>query len=55
MVFDGSRAEYFIEKARQVRVLAEHTRDKRLKEEYEAIAVQYEHLAAGVRSGLLSR
>jgi hypothetical protein len=50
MVFDGSRADYFAEKARQVRELANHTHDKGLKKEYEAMEVQYEHLAAEIRS-----
>jgi hypothetical protein len=53
MAFDGSRADYFTEKARQVRVLASQTHVEVLKEEYEAMAVQYDRLATAVRSGLL--
>ena len=46
MAFDSSRADYLTEKAREVREWASRTRGKILKEEYEAIAMQYEHLAA---------
>ena len=47
-----SRADYYTEKARQVRELASHTRSRVLKTEYEAMAVLYDHLAAEFRSDL---
>ena len=54
MASDGSRAQYFSEKARQAREIAAGTRNRILRGEYEAIAEQYERLSAQAGSGLVS-
>jgi hypothetical protein len=46
MAGDGSRAEYFREKAREVRKKAENAWDPALRGEYEILVQLYERLAA---------
>ena len=50
MAQDGSRAQYYRERGRQVRAIAIRTRDADVKYEYEQIAMQYERLAAQVET-----
>ena len=45
MTINGPSAEYYAGKAQQVRELAKAAHGKGLREEYEAIAEQYEQLA----------
>ena len=53
MAVDGSRAQYYRQRARYARDLAERTVMPELKEEYERIAAQYEKLAQQFEGGRL--
>jgi hypothetical protein len=55
MALNGSRSQYYSNKARQVRELANSTRDKEVREEYESIASQYEVLAQQAEEEKISR
>ena len=54
MVIDGPSAQYYAGRAERVREIAKGIRGKGLKEEYEAIAVQYDHLAIQAELDALS-
>jgi hypothetical protein len=54
LALDGSRAEYYREKARHVRALADNAVSPGLKQEYSEIAEQYDRLARQVEEGKLS-
>lgn len=54
MAYDGSRAQYYRDKARQVRELARGVWNAVLKDEYEQIAKEYERLARQAEAGLIS-
>ncbi len=51
MVTDGPSAQYYAGRAQRVREIAKGIRGKGLKEEYEAIADQYERLARLAETG----
>jgi hypothetical protein len=55
MALDGSQAQYYRDKARHVRELANgNLMVPALKEEYEALAEEYERLADQAESGAAS-
>ncbi len=54
MITDGPSAQYYAGRAQEVRAIAKGIHGKGLKEEYEAIAEQYDRLAIQAESGTLS-
>jgi hypothetical protein len=55
MGFDGSRAEYYRQRAAEIRALAAKCKLPDIKWQLEMVAQQYEDLAFSVDSGTLSR
>lgn len=55
MAFDGSRVQFYRDKARQIRGLADACLLPDIKEQLERIAQQYEVLARQVETGSLPR
>ena len=55
MSFDGSRAEYYRNRAADVRAIAGTCHDAEIKEQLERVAKEYEALARSVGMGALSR
>ena len=53
MAFDGSRAEYYRERARQVRDIAQARKSPSIREQFETIAQQFDDLARDVEEGRL--
>lgn len=51
MAYDGSRAQYYREKALRVREIANSFLDAAIKDEYEQLAKVYEQLADRVEAG----
>jgi hypothetical protein len=54
MALDGSRAEFYRQRATAVRGIAEKCRDPDIKDQFETVAKEYEALALSVDKGVLS-
>lgn len=55
MSFDGSRAQFYTDRAAEVRAIADTCKLPEIKAQLETVAHQYENLAFSVQSGALSR
>lgn len=53
MAFDGSRLQYYLDREREVREVADRCRNDDLREQLEGIADQYAALAQQVAKGML--
>lgn len=54
MAFDGSRLQYYLDRERHVRFLAQQCYSDELRAQLESVADQYAALARQIREGLLS-
>ena len=53
MPFESSRAQFYRDRAGEVRAMAEACRDESIKEQFLRIAAEYEALAHQVEAGIL--
>jgi hypothetical protein len=53
MAFDGSRLQFYLEREREIRVIAERCHDDAVRKQLERVADEYESLARQINNGLL--
>jgi hypothetical protein len=53
MAFDGSRLQYYLDREREIRVIAERCHDDEVRKQLEQVADQYATLARQIKNGLL--